>query len=358
MIMSITQSSDITPAMLTDILIASGVLRAGSVTAVACDMESSQKGFISNVATFNVTYSRDAGDDLPQRFFLKATKSDLHPEYRQVGQHEISFYTTILPPAHDLPVPRCYYAEWDADTHHAALLLADLSQSHFQRPLPLPPALSQCQCIVESLARTHAQWWDHPQLGKTIGAPLTPDEADASLNRLEASFPHFMDYLGDTLLPAQRSAYEQILASSFLQRRAQRLQAQQTLTLIHGDAHTNNLMLPYDHTHGQAILIDWHRWSIDVPLYDLAFLIALHWSAERRAMLEQPLLRHYYEHLLRHGVTAYSWEDCWNDYRASVIVMTLIPIGQFRRHMPAGVIWYGMEQSVAAFNDLACAELL
>ena len=106
------------------------------------------------------------------------------------------------------------------------------------------------------------------------------------------------------------------------------------------------------------ILIDWHRWSIDVPLYDLAFLIALHWSAERRAALERPLLRHYYEHLLRHGVTAYSWEDCWNDYRASVIVMTLIPIGQFRRQMPAGVIWYGMEQSVAAFNDLACAELL
>jgi thiamine kinase-like enzyme len=143
-----------------------------------------------------------------------------------------------------------------------------------------------------------------------------------------------------------------------LQRRAERLQAQQTVALIHGDAHTNNLMLPYDHARGQAMLIDWHRWSIDLPLYDLAFLIALHWSAERRAELERPLLRHYYAHLLRHGVTAYSWEDCWNDYRASVIVMTLIPIGQFRRQMPPGVIWYGMEQSVAAFNDLACAELL
>lgn len=80
--MRITQSSDITPAILTDILIACGVLRAGTVTTVACDMESSQKGFISNVATFNVTYSRNAGDDLPQRFFLKVTKSDLHPEYR------------------------------------------------------------------------------------------------------------------------------------------------------------------------------------------------------------------------------------------------------------------------------------
>ena len=150
--MRIIQSSDLTPDMLTDLLIACGVLRAGSVTAVSCDMESSQKGFISTVAIFNVTYSRDAEGELPQCLFLKVTKSDLHAEYRQVG--------------------------------------------------------------------------------------------------------------------------------------------------------------------------------------------------------------HYYAQLLRHGVSAYSWDDCWNDYRASVIVMTLIPIGQFRRQMPAGVIWYGMEQSAAAFNDLPCAELL
>src|SRR5262249_13627204 len=150
-----------------------------------------------------------------------------------VGRHEVSFYTTILPPAHDLPVPRCYYTEWDADTQHAALLLADLSQSHVQRPLPLPPAPPQCQRIAESLARVHAQWWNHPQLGKTIGVPLTTDEADAGLKRLQASYPHFINFLGDTLLPSQRSAYEQILASSFLQRRAQRLQSQQTVTLIH-----------------------------------------------------------------------------------------------------------------------------
>ena len=104
--MRITRSTDLTHAMLTDILMACGVLRTGVVTAVECDMECSQKGFISNVATFKVTYSRDAVGDLPQRFFLKVTKSDLHPENRQVGQHEVSFYTAILPPAHELPVPR------------------------------------------------------------------------------------------------------------------------------------------------------------------------------------------------------------------------------------------------------------
>lgn len=356
--MRITQSKDITPVLLTEILTASGVLQAGAVTAVACEMASAQKGFISNVAAFQLTYSDDVQGDVPRRLFLKVTKPDLHPEYGLVGEHEIKFYTDILPSEPKLPVARCYYAEWDVAAHRAALVLADLSQSHFQRPLPLPPAPDQCYRIVESLARLHAQWWNHPQLGKTIGTPLSSAEAEASLRRLEATFPKYMDYIGDALLPTQRLAYERIFASSFLPRRAKRLITQNTVTLIHGDAHTNNLLLPHDGQNGQVVLIDWQRWGIDVPLYDLAFLIALHWSAERRTALEQSLLRHYHHHLLQHGVTGYSWEDCWRDYGENVIVMTLIPIGQFRRQMPAGVIWYGMENSVAAFNDLACAELL
>jgi aminoglycoside phosphotransferase (APT) family kinase protein len=327
------------------------------VTAVEVELESSRMGFISDVAILRATYSPDAGDHLPQRLFLKRTKPELHPEYRQAGEHEVRFYSQVAPAAHDLPVPACYYASWDAATSHATLLLPDLSASHFQRPLPIPPGRQQGEQIVESLAQVHAHWWSHPELGKSIGAPLDPAAAAASEARLQASYPAFLTYLGDSLLPAQRAAYERILASSFLQRRAERLLAQRTLTLIHGDAHTNNVMLPAA-AQGRAMLIDWQRWAIDVPLYDLAFLIALHWTAERRAALERPLVQHYHEHLIDRGVTGYSWADCWDDYRGCVTVMTLIPIGQQRRGMPAGVVWHGMEQSVAAFNELGCAELL
>src|SRR5215510_10787331 len=100
--MLITTSSDFTPAVATDILSACGVLRSGIVTTVIADMDSSQRGFISNVATFQLTYSDGAGDGVPRRLFLKVTKPDLHPEYRQVGQHEVTFYSSILPAAHEL----------------------------------------------------------------------------------------------------------------------------------------------------------------------------------------------------------------------------------------------------------------
>jgi hypothetical protein len=107
-----------------------------------------------------------------------------------------------------------------------------------------------------------------------------------------------------------------------------------------------------------VILVDWQLWDIYLATFDLAFLMALHWSPQRRALLEQPLLRHYHATLLAQGVAGYTWDDLWRDYRQAVIIMALIPIGQFRRNSPAGVVWFGLQDSMAAFEDLHCAELL
>jgi hypothetical protein len=63
--MQITQSSDITPATITGILVANGVLSAGVVTAVTCTIQSSQKGFFSDVAAFELSYSQDAPVNAP-----------------------------------------------------------------------------------------------------------------------------------------------------------------------------------------------------------------------------------------------------------------------------------------------------
>ena len=100
----------------------------------------------------------------------------------------------------------------------------------------------------------------------------------------------FADYLGDALLPRQRKTYERILASSFLDRLTERLIARRDVTLTHGDTHTGNMMLPRS-DNDPVTLIDWHLWGIDLAAIDLAFMIALHWPPERRALLEKPLLR-------------------------------------------------------------------
>jgi Ser/Thr protein kinase RdoA (MazF antagonist) len=355
--MPLVEIADLTPATATEILLGAGALQRGNVSDITLG-SALHAGFVSHTAVVQLGYSSDAEGERPRRLFLKVTRPDLHPEYRLAGFHEVEFYTKLLPLQPALPAARCYHAAWDAATSHAALLLEDLSEHYAQRPMPIPPSPRHCELIIDSLAQLHAAWWNHPELGRSIGAPLSAADAEASLRRLEASVPAFMDSLGASMLPKQREAYERILASPFLKHRAERLQEQRNVTLIHGDAHTNNVMLPVQPDDPRAVLIDWQRWTIDIPLFDLAFLMALHWSAERRAALEQPLLLRYHTRLVEHGVPGYSWEACWDDYRACVIVMVLIPIGQARRRMPAGVVWYGMEQSVAAFHNLGCGELL
>lgn len=45
-------------------------------------------------------------------------------------------------------------------------------------------------------------------------------------------------------------------------------------------------------------IIDWDGWNVDRGTMDLAYMIGLHWYLERRAQLEQPLVRWYHQRLL------------------------------------------------------------
>jgi hypothetical protein len=347
----------LTPAQLTAILSTCGVLEKGRVTLIDWDTQTFNQGYTSQVALLKPHYSKGSAGKRPANLFYKHSRTDTHPEIQARGRREVEFYRAMgsLPPTG--AIPACYYAAAD-EAGEAGLILEDLSPTHMQRPLPIPPSNRLCELIVESLAQLHAQWWNHPDLGTRIGARLTEEQARQSRLRLEGTFPQFVDYLGDALLPAQRGILERTLASSYLTRLAERLSGLRQVTLIHGDAYTGNLMLPRDPLAQRVVLVDWHLWDIHIATFDLAFLIALHWNTTRRAILEIPLLRHYHAQLAALGVENYPWVDFWNDYRLGVILMTLIPIGQFRRGSPAGVVWFGLQDSLAAFGDLNCAELL
>lgn len=356
--MIIQSVEQITPAWLTDVLTTDGILQRGEVVGVGFDTDSFNKGFVSRIARLTVRYSEDVVEDLPTHFFLKMSKPDLHIEVLKAGRHEIEFYQAMTRfPENPVPIPYCYDAAYDETNGQSHLLMSDLSETHFQRPLPLPPSNRHCELIMDSLAQLHAFWWGHPLLGNGLGARYTQEEDDQSRARFEKTLPDFLDYLGDGLLPQHKGHYERVLASSWWERAAKRLINLDRVTLTHGDAHTGNLMLPHDIEAGRVALIDWHLWGIDMAAMDLAFLMALHWSPARRAVLEVPLLRRYHQQLTANGVD-YSWEALWDDYRQAVVTMTLIPVGQFRRKSPAGVIWFGLQDSLAAFDDLHCEEIL
>jgi hypothetical protein len=87
-------------------------------------------------------------------------------------------------------------------------------------------------------------------------------------------------------------------------------------------------------------------------------MMAAEWEPEIRRCLEHGLLRRYYDGLLAHGVQGYSWQQCWDDYRLSVILVSIfVPVWRWAVFRWAPDL-AAVDRSMTAFDDLRCCDLL
>lgn len=351
----ITDIEQVSPEWLTHVLRKKGVLTQGQVTAV--HKKPSQPTLTSLIVRLEASYSDDAPISVPSRLFLKIAK----PDFGAIGKTEIAFYTTVADAMSDPPTVRCYDAVYSPETGASYLLLADVSDTHFQTEWPLPPAQQYCEQVMVCMAKFHAFWWEHPRLGKDIAQLPTAEAIKEILGNTERRAHEFVDFLGDRLSVDRRHVYEKFLAAMprlFSHHRGARLISGKTCTLVHGDAHFWNCLFPHDPDKDKVYLIDWQGWEIGIGTDDLAYMIALHWYPERRRVMERALISRYHQELLRHGVANYTWPECWHDYRVSATFNLLIPAGLWSVKVPARIWWSHLERALCAFQDLGCDELL
>lgn len=347
----ITDIEQLTNEWLTGVLRRGGFLNEGC--AVSFDVKQMRSLPISKVFHLAVAYSADAPADAPTRLFLKVSQPTLQSHF---SQKEVEFYRTVAPRVPELPLIRCYDAAFSHATGAAHVLLEDVSETHTQTVSPLPPSHRDCELAVDCLARLHAHFWEHPQLGTEIGRLMPATEFEVLVRTIRAHLAGFIDFLGDRLADERRKYYERVVAGSMQPWR--RMLKPEGLTLSHGDAHSWNFLYPRNEATGTALIFDWHLWHVDIPLKDLAFMIAFNWFPQRRALLEQRLLRRYHAALVAGGVEGYSWEDCWRDYRFAVLRELFVPVWQWASGMQPGIWWANLEKIWLAFEDLRCAELL
>lgn len=346
-----------TAEWLTGVLRARAVLRRGRATTV----RSTRHPTLASIAThLEIAYSKGATRTAPVRLFLKLEAPDERAGPAGGGR-EVEFYTAVADAAGDLPVVPCYDAAHCAEDGRSHLLLADLSATHGQPAWPLPPFRGQCEQAVECIARLHAVFWEHPRLGRGIGAAPSQARLRDGGRHLEETFRGFADFLGDRLPAAGRALYERVLAAlpALWDRRYHDLyDRRRALTLLHGDAHFWSFLYPREPGRDGLRIIDWQAWRPGRGSDDLAYMIALHWYPDRRKALETDLLRRYHEALLRHGVAGYGWDACWTDYRISAAGNLCIPLWQWSVGVPPNVWWPHLERALLAFEDLGCRELL
>jgi hypothetical protein len=348
----ITDASQLTADWLQAVLGRQGSLGRGRVIAID---KSAHQTTTSTVVWLSVRYSGGAADSAPSRLLLKISRPGFHPQF---GENEVAFYRRVAPAMENPPVVRCFDAAYSPETTKSHLLLEDLSDSHVEVDSRPPPRRETCERIMDFLARFHAFWWEHPRPGEEIGsAPEPPDVAS-----MEEHLAGFLSFLGDQLPLDKQRICRKVVSTALdrWQRRfaASHLRPNEGLTLIHGDAHFENFLVPREAEQNHIRIIDWQFWNVSVGPQDLAFMIARNWTREERRLLEMDLVRRYHDGLLRHGVKGYAWEDCWRDYREQSIENVLIPMWQWQGQLAPETDWDGLEKAFAAFEDLECEELL
>src|SRR5215831_3963539 len=218
------------PEYLTDALRRAGALGTGRVRDVV--VESSKATILSRIARLRLSYD-GAAQQAPATLILKTGLPERAGARWNSGCKEVAFYTQIATAMSTRLVPRCFDAVWREDTNDWHLLLEDLTDTHFALALwPMPPIRDQSERIIAARARFHAQWWDDPRLGVSIGTWLAPN--DPQIQIFAQEFERFADRVGDRLPPERRHIYERLIECGH--RLNERYHSHRDMTVLHGDA--------------------------------------------------------------------------------------------------------------------------
>jgi thiamine kinase-like enzyme len=339
---------------LTAALCKAGALRDSRVR--GAEVMRSVKKLRSHTFRLRLSYEGPAAG-APDTIILKMGHLDEAGRPSYANSDEIAFYRDVAPALPKQLVPSCFEVVAAADTATWHLLLEDLTASHFiATEWPLPPTASQCESIVQLLARFHATWWDDPRLGVTVGSWRDAATFDSIMRDFARQFADFTDRHGE-LIPAERRAlYERLIDQT--PRLLARYYSHRNLTITHGDAHAWNFFLPLPGTGEGVRLLDWEVWNVDVATDDLAYMMAMHWYPDRRAQIERRLLDHYHAALLAYGVKGYDRRALQDDYRLSALWLITRPVVQAAINIPARVWYNNLERIMLAVDDLGCRELL
>lgn len=353
----ITKLDQITTGWLTSVLTHSGALNRGAVQSFELG---AGQGNWSTSANLKVTYTTDAQGTLPKRLFLKMVDTDTGDgEFFTDG--EVTYYTRDYVDVKNAPLLRCYDALYSKDINRYHLLLEDVSETHIEA-YDKAPTLGYGLALAEGLAILHARWWGKARLAE---AGVGGHDAKHIQNWVKIAEPgagHILEHFSAKLKPYWADLIREVY-TKHPQMLIQRSQDLNGFTLIHGDVGSSNVLVPRDGDRPLYIIdrqpFDWGL-TTWLGVYDVAYAIVLDWDVELRRQCEIPMLKRYFETLVQNGVSNYSWERLYDDYRLCVAMGVYIATEYCR----GGInerwthVWLRMlQRALTAMDDLDCQAL-
>jgi Ecdysteroid kinase-like family len=305
--------SELTPGWLTQVLQRAGATGACQVADVS--VEPAGQGQVADCFRCRLRYDR-ADPDAPGSVIVKLPARD--PTSRQSGvahalyEREVRFYQQIADVV-GITTPRCRYAEIDTGSGSFALVLDDLAPAREADQLSgLSP--DDASTALGELAGLHAAGWGDP---RQLGLGWLHDLRQ----RYNSVYPQILPPLFDAFAERYRDQLDpdHLAIITAFRPHVGRFSTEQPgpLTVLHGDYRTDNML--FDAAGGTIPLavVDWQTMVTGPALLDVAFLLGASLDPPDRRLHEFDLVGEYHKALSARGVTGYSWDRCWTDYRRS-----------------------------------------
>ena len=308
---------DFTPEWLSEAL-------GAEVSAVEIEPVGQGVGILGLLARLHLTYAN--GSRGPATMVAKIASSN--PETVMVAVHygfylnEVQFYRECSSTP-GLRVPALHYSDIDASESAFVLLLEDLAHARVADQIAGSPPADAAH-VMDAAAALHSFWWNSPKLDELSWLrPVNNAAYKSAQEQYEQVWPGFVERFKDRV-PARAlavgEAFQPRIAAHF-----DWLVENRPMSIAHTDFRLDNLF--FDHPDGSPLtIIDWQLCVRSVGPTDVSYFISESMSTADRRANELPLLERYHAGLLAGGVTDYSFEDLWDDYRMGLVTQLTIPV--------------------------------
>jgi hypothetical protein len=339
------------PEWLTEVLAGAGVLESGRVVDIV--RETCGTGQLADSYRFALTYDPPGAGpaSVVGKFPSEDEISRAFGRDSKQYSNEILFYQEVAEGlAVNVPTP--VYAALADNEIDFVLLMQDLTPARSVDQL-VGCTPDEAALVMEQMGALHGSSWADPRLASTawlqrvVGGWLgITDGFDQTIAAFpDASFGHLVTESdleqASKLLPL-RDAWKGVLGTS--------------RCLWHNDLRADNVLFDAQDGAIPVAVLDWQGVSYANGTIDLGYFLATSLTTEDRRAHERDLVAVYHGALVAQGVTGYSAEECWEDYRVVAIhpLQTgVFGFGVVKRSERGDRMWSNwVERSAAMTRDL------
>ena len=320
---------------------------------------------VRNGATLllQLTCQHDDKDDTTMTLVAKQVPQSGLTSSRQLGLARESIFYNKLSSKIQLSstliscIPEIYYSYGDIESGSKVVIMEDLSSNYidsgvlfgngnpnnWKRDLEsivkkaypqnnVPSAYDVANLTFQAIAHVHAKFWRDKSLLEDEYNYLRcsswingKDEKSwrASQGMIQGIWEKYNSAVersnGIQWDPLVRQLVDKAMEGISWESQQERLNSNSNFTLVHGDFWPGNVMISTGSNTNEnrydIRLLDWEMCGLGSGPQDLGQYILSNMDPALRRECEERLIKNYYQKLVSLGVSDFSWDECWTEYK-------------------------------------------